>query len=144
MAPPREARHNPCMPTPRRKTILAVDDDPAFLALVVNWLEPEFAVLPMTDPEDLREAIQVHAPDLVLLDVHFPGLGGLDACRLLRVDPMLRSTPVVFVTSSRSDEDFIGHLESGGDLWLNKPLTKAGLRTALERLGLSPRTGLRR
>lgn len=61
-----------------------------------------------------------HRPDLVLLDLNLPGVDGREVLVEMKADPLLRSIPVVIMTTSRSPED----IEAAYDLHANCYVTK--------------------
>jgi DNA-binding response OmpR family regulator len=70
--------------------------------------------------EALKTAKQVN-PDLIVLDIVMPGMSGLEVCRELRHDPLLRSIPILFLTGLIRVEDKIEGFEAGADDYLTKP-----------------------
>ena len=70
-----------------RQTILIVDDVPANIGVLVEFLEEkQFRVLVARDGEEGLERCRLVQPDLVLLDVMMPGIDGLETCRRLKQD----------------------------------------------------------
>jgi putative two-component system response regulator len=119
-----------------RPKIVIVDDEPDFLALLETWLRPAYDVTVFTHCDGLVEEIKALEPDLVLLDVHMPERSGFWVCRQLRSAQGLEELPVVFLTGSKTDEDFLMHLETGGTRYLTKPIGRKSLLDALaEQLG---------
>jgi CheY-like chemotaxis protein len=113
----------------RKPVVLMVDDEPDFLAVVKRWASPEYEFVGLTDGADLNEEIEGLEPSLIVLDVNMPGLGGFDLCRLIREDKRFDDIPVLFLTGSRDDEDFLKNMEVGGTAYLAKPV---GRRRLLE------------
>jgi DNA-binding response OmpR family regulator len=62
-------------------------------------------------------------PDLVILDVMMPGMGGLDACRALRHDPRLSETPVILLTARAQEMDIEQGFGAGADDYVVKPFS---------------------
>ncbi len=60
-------------------------------------------------------------PDLILLDLNMPRLGGREALREIKGDPGLRSVPVVVLTNSRSPKDIAAVYEGGANSYVIKP-----------------------
>jgi DNA-binding response OmpR family regulator len=60
-------------------------------------------------------------PDLIILDVRMPGMDGYETCRELRQDPLLKSTPILFLSAISATESKIRGLEAGADDYLVKP-----------------------
>jgi len=79
------------------------------------------------------EAARQHRPDLILLDANLPGLDGYSVCRLLKLDPDLADTPVVFITVRASLDAKMAGLLLGADDYLIKPvdMTELMLRIKL-------------
>lgn len=61
-------------------------------------------------------------PDLVLLDLGLPGIGGVEVLEQIKAEPRLSSVPVVVVTGSRSHVDSQRCVELGINLYLTKPM----------------------
>lgn len=114
-----------------RPLVAIVDDEPDFTALVERWLKAEYRVASFTSAREAREALPSLHPDLVLLDIHMPESSGFALCRFLREQPATTWTPVIYLTGSRSDEDFLLHMETGGTRYLNKPIERERLLRAV-------------
>jgi two-component system, OmpR family, response regulator VicR len=67
--------------------------------------------------EDALDAIAAEVPDLLVLDVHMPGIDGYEVCRRLRDNPALEDLRIIMLTSS---EDKLAAFEAGVDDYLNK------------------------
>ncbi|OAQ52684.1 chemotaxis protein CheY [Natrinema mahii] len=61
-------------------------------------------------------------PDLILLDLNLPGKDGEAVLEDLKVDPKLRSIPVIVLTSSRAEEDIVRSYELHANAYLTKPV----------------------
>lgn len=59
--------------------------------------------------------------DLVVLDVHMPGMNGFEVCRTLRESDRNRRTPIIFLTADGGEASEIRGLDAGGDEYLQKP-----------------------
>ncbi len=123
-----------------RPRVLVVDDDPALGALVEAILQPEMDVTTETDPKRVLDALDRVRPDLVLVDVHMPGVGGVDVCRMMRVTPRWQSLPILVVTQDPSLETRMAAFEAGADDYLLKPIVPQELssrvRVRIERARL--------
>jgi two-component system, response regulator len=64
---------------------------------------------------------KVERPDLVLLDLNMPQMGGLDALRRVKAHPDLRSIPGVVLTTSRAEEDIADAYAQGASIYIVKP-----------------------
>ena len=116
--------------------IALVDDEPDFLLLMDSWLKPGYDVTSFSHCDGLLQKLQSLKPDLVLLDIHMPEESGFKICRDLRAAAGFAELPVIFLTGSKTDEDFLLHLESGGTSYLTKPIARKALLDAVfEALG---------
>jgi class 3 adenylate cyclase/CheY-like chemotaxis protein len=102
-------------------TILVVDDEPRNVRLFEAVLSPHgYRVISAASGFDALASVESELPDLVLLDVHLPGMSGYDVCQRLRGDPVSRFLPVVMVTSSNS-EVRVDAIDAGADDFVSKP-----------------------
>ncbi|HEU0079521.1 MAG TPA: response regulator, partial [Longimicrobiaceae bacterium] len=118
--------------TPADTHLLAVDDDPAVLGAVRALLEPRgIRVTTLTDPLRFWETLEQTAPDVLVLDVDMPHLGGLELCRVVRADPRWTGIPVLFLTA-RNDPDTVQRVfAAGADDFVTKPFVGPELVTRL-------------
>jgi DNA-binding response OmpR family regulator len=121
----------------RRQRILVVDDDETVADLVARYLErASFEVERVADGVSAIEAVEARPPDLVVLDLMLPRLGGLEVCRRLRP----RRLPIVMLTARGEESDRVMGLELGADDYLVKPFSPrelvARVRSVLRRAGL--------
>lgn len=108
----------------RPHKVLYIEDNPinvllmeAMLALVPD-LQLVIAPLP-----ELGLQMAVHErPDLILLDIQLPGMDGYEVLRRLRLDPALRSIPVIAVSANAMESDIQSGLAAGFTRYLTKPL----------------------
>jgi len=104
-----------------------------------------FTVRDARDGVDAIRLLDLLQPDLVLLDVHMPGLDGFDVCRHVKQNLFTRHIPVLHVTCERTDSsDWTRGLESGADSYLIEPIDPAVLvavvRGLLQRAGTEAAT----
>ena len=103
----------------RPQRILVVDDDPDARWLAVEALiEHGFTVTEADDGVAAKTSIETQAPDLVILDLGLPGIGGLDILKWLRRDSNL---PVIVITGRSDRSDRVVGLELGADDYVVKP-----------------------
>jgi diguanylate cyclase (GGDEF)-like protein len=106
-----------------RPRALVVDDDAAFGVSVVDLLKAHgIDARSLTDPKAALHAVEYYRPDILLLDVVMPVVGGLDLCRILRTTPAFRTLPVLLVSSKADVETRIQAFEAGADDLIGKPL----------------------
>jgi class 3 adenylate cyclase len=103
--------------------ILVVDDTPSNVKLLADVLGAKgYAVLTAASGAEALEAVERHAPDLVLLDVMMPGMSGYDVCRKIRANPATAMLPVVMVTALDPAQERVKGIEAGADDFLTKPI----------------------
>jgi two-component system KDP operon response regulator KdpE len=116
-------------------TILVVDDEPQIRRVMRTTLASSgYTVLEARSGEEALELMQKERPELVLLDVNMPGMGGLAACREIRD----RSDAAIIVLTVRNTEkDKVMALDAGADDYVVKPFGMeellARIRAALRR-----------
>jgi len=66
-------------------------------------------------------------PELVLLDLHLPGVDGVEVLRTIKSDPLLRSMPVIIMSQSRDQADIDAAYELGANGYIAKPGSFEGL-----------------
>jgi len=122
------------------KTILIVDDEPKIVQICCDYLTASgFRVISVeTGPLGLTAARR-DRPDLIVLDLMLPGLDGLDVCRCLRQDALLKDIPIIMLTARVEETDKLIGLELGADDYITKPFSPrelvARVRAVLRRAG---------
>ncbi|HEX8032333.1 MAG TPA: response regulator transcription factor [Ktedonobacterales bacterium] len=105
----------------KKTTILVADDDPQLLRLITRNLQLEgYEVLAASDGQQALDAIEAHAPDLVLLDVMMPRMDGFTVAERVRE---FSAVPIIIVTARGQDQDKIRGLDAGADDYLTKPFS---------------------
>jgi putative two-component system response regulator len=126
------------LPTPD-KTLLVVDDAPENIQLLSGLLKDKYRVKAATSGEKaLSLAAKTPPPDLILLDVMMPGMGGYEVCEQLKRNPATRAIPVVFVTGHAAMEEQQRGLALGAAAYLSKPVEPTTLLGLVERLLQEP------
>jgi signal transduction histidine kinase len=123
--------------------LLVVDDDVAVIEYLGQLLKGFARISFATNGEDALRLAAQHRPDLVLLDVELPGLGGFEVCRRLRATPGLRELPIIVATTHADPGTEARALKLGADDFLRKPFDdvqvlarlRTQLRNAAERPG---------
>jgi len=104
--------------------ILVVDDEPDIQELLRYNLRKEgYEVTCVGSGETALETVRAAPPDLILLDLMLPGLGGLDCCRVLKSDASTQHIPVVMITARGEDSDVVAGLDLGADDYVTKPFS---------------------
>jgi CheY-like chemotaxis protein len=127
------------------KKILLVDDTKLFLELEKNFLKlSPVKILTASTGEEALEIARNERPDLVFMDIHMPGMGGVACCEQMKSDPLLHSIPVVMVTASGKEEDLELCRSAGCDGYVTKPVDRRlFLEKARQYLNTVDRRGIR-
>jgi CheY-like chemotaxis protein len=121
------------------KTILIVDDGRLFLKMIEDIFRREQVnILMATCGPDAVDLIRKEQPDLVFMDLYMTGGNGDDACREIKSDPGLQSTPIIMVTSSDNPEDRERCQKAGCDAFIYKPFTREELLNVSRRFSKFP------
>jgi CheY-like chemotaxis protein/HAMP domain-containing protein len=114
-AAPRPDREQPCL--------LIVEDNPDNLTTIHAILEEFPATLVVArDGHQAVEQARTHVPDLILMDIQLPGLGGEDAAARIREIPHLGGVPIIAMTAKAMKGDRETILAGACDDYLSKPL----------------------
>ncbi len=107
----------------RKGVILIVDDIPTNLEVLMQFLEGAgYEVLVATDGESAIEQVEYAPPDVILLDVMMPGIDGFETCRRLKMNPVSREIPVIFMTALSDTVDKVHGFALGAEDYITKPL----------------------
>jgi two-component system KDP operon response regulator KdpE len=126
--------------------VLVADHDAAVRRSLSKSLAAQgYQVAEAATGEEALQRVNEHPVDLVLLDITTPGIGGVEACRRLRLSAP--NAGIVILTVSDSEDDKIRGLETGADDYITKPFSLrelvARLRALRRRLApASPAAGL--
>jgi len=121
--------HNSVLEVDLPKTILVVDDKPNIRAMVSDYLtEENFRVVSAEDGQQALFVARREKPDLVLLDIMMPRMGGYEFLRAFRKE---KNTPVILLTARLEESDKVLGLELGADDYVTKPF---GMRELVARI----------
>ncbi|MGE4241441.1 response regulator [Ramlibacter sp.] len=130
------------------KPILLVEDDTRDLELTLVALErSQLAneVIVVRDGAQALEYLQREGmfagrapgnPAVVLLDLKLPKVNGLEVLQFVRADPLLRSLPIVMLTSSQEESDVVRSYELGVNAYVVKPVEFNQFVRAISDLGV--------
>ncbi|HEX2912647.1 MAG TPA: response regulator transcription factor [Chloroflexia bacterium] len=132
-------KQNKEMENPR---ILVVDDESNILDVLELYLLREgYKVERASDGNSALKLYHEHKPDLVILDVMLPQVGGMEVLRQIRAQasrPGSRIVPVIMLTAKTQEDDKLAGLEGGADDYITKPFSPrelvARVKVALRRV----------
>ena len=116
------------------RTLLYVEDNPANLMLVEDLIarRPDLHLLSAQDGNLGIVLARTYRPDVILMDIHLPGISGIDALRILRADATTAHIPVIAVSANAMPSDIRKGLEAGFFRYLTKPLKVNEFMDALD------------
>jgi len=115
-----------------RKTILICDDEPTLRELVRASLDGGYRFAEASDGLVAIELARELEPDVVILDLMLPRVGGLEVLAELRADEKLRHVPVLVITAWNETREDV--LAAGAADFVAKPFDPDELRAAIEKL----------
>lgn len=120
--------------------ILVIDDEPQIRRIMrTTLITAGYEVDDSKTAEEGLVKVREFRPDLVLLDINMPGMGGLEACRELRADP---NVAVIMLTVHNTEAAKVEALDAGADDFVTKPFSTpellARIRAALRRIPVAP------
>jgi two-component system phosphate regulon response regulator PhoB len=102
--------------------ILVVEDESALRdVLSYNLTKEGFDCITASDGASAIVKAKSQGPDLIILDLMLPVLGGYEVCRQLREFPETRQTPVLMLTAKDQEHDEVNGFQSGADDYVTKP-----------------------
>ena len=132
----------------QRKTLLLVEDNPDDEALTLRALRKHNLAKKIVVVRDGQEALDYlfgdgeysgrdtgELPQVILLDLKLPKVGGLQVLQRLRAEPHTRSVPVVVLTSSNEEQDMIRSYDLGANSYVRKPVDFQQFIEASRQLG---------
>jgi two-component system KDP operon response regulator KdpE len=116
-------------------SILVVDDEPQIRRVLRSTLSTHgYVITEAKTGEDALESMRKERPDLILLDMNMPGMGGIEACRQIR---RTSDAPIIMLTVRNAERDKVAALDAGADDYVVKPFgieeLLARIRAALRR-----------
>lgn len=116
-----------------KKVVLLIDDDPMVADAISACLEMRYDVrLATTGRDGLVTAQLLPQPDIILLDVELPDLGGFEVCEALKRDMLTASIPVIFLTGHTDVVDVTHGFDLGAADYVTKPVMMPVLLARLQ------------
>lgn len=115
--------------------ILVADDEPDVVEVIglgLNLNSPDWEVLSAEDGPTALESFRRHKPDLLILDMHMPGMTGLEVCKQIRYESA--EIPIIFLTVRDEEIEKVRGLEAGADDYITKPFSPLELTARIRAL----------
>ncbi|TAM37727.1 response regulator [bacterium] len=118
-----------------KKKVMVIDDEPDFLSIVKANLEAtnNYEVKTLPTAKELISEVYSFEPDVILLDMLMPAVGGVEACAMLNNDPVGKNIPIIIISALFKDQDKYSAYKEGINDYLVKPVGKNDLIAAIER-----------
>lgn len=118
-----------------KKKILIVDDEVDFTAMIKLHLEHlnEYEVRILPEAKGILAEVHTFKPDVIILDLLMPVIGGLEVCRMLNNDPIGINIPVIILSGLDKDADKIKAYKLGIVDYLVKPIDAKDMIFAIEK-----------
>jgi DNA-binding response OmpR family regulator len=108
-----------------RHRVLIVEDEQDIAGLIKHTLERggETDAHIVASGDAALKAVTERVPDLIILDLNLPVVGGLEVCRILRARADVPRVPIIMLTARTSEDDRVSGLEQGADDYVTKPFS---------------------
>ena len=115
--------------------ILVVDDETDFLEITRMNLQGtgKYDVLTLSRANDIVDHIHHFKPQIILLDILMPGIGGIEACEMLNTDAMGKGIPIIILSALDKESDKLKAYKVGVVDYLIKPIEKNELINKIEK-----------
>ncbi|HET6718142.1 MAG TPA: ATP-binding protein, partial [Rhodocyclaceae bacterium] len=116
------------------RTLLYIEDNPANLELVEQLVarRPDLHLLSAADANLGIEFARAYLPELILMDLNLPGLGGVEAMKILHADPNTAHIPIIALSANAVPRDIEKALAAGFFNYLTKPIKVGEFMAALD------------
>ena len=115
--------------------VMLIEDEPNIAeALRFLLTRDGWRVSVVTDGAVALAAVAAERPDVVVLDLMLPGVGGLDLLRALRADPATVALPILMLTAKGQGRDRDAAIQAGVTQFMTKPFANADIVASLRAL----------
>ena len=119
--------------------VLVIDDSNTIRRSAEIFLrQAGFEVILADDGFDALAKISDHQPQVIFVDIMMPRLDGYQTCALIKQNPLLKSTPVIMLSSKDGVFDRARGRLAGSDRYLTKPFTREALIDAVNEYAKAP------
>lgn len=118
-----------------KRTVLVADDDPLLVAVVAHQLHAVgFDVLIAEDGAAALDTVRAQRPDIIVLDMLMPAMGGLEVLRRLRMEGRLDQCKVIVLTTMSEEQNVLTAFKLGASDFVAKPFSPDELALRIGRL----------
>lgn len=137
----KKTEHSSRLETNKRKSkiakkdvVLYIEDNKANLKLVEKVVQKRlgYTFLAAPDIETGLAIAREHKPDIILMDLHLPGINGIDGKKLFAADVVLQHIPIVALSASAMQNDIEQAMTAGFNKFLTKPVDMQDLKETIQ------------
>lgn len=115
--------------------VLVVDDDSDIVELLeYNLIKEGYSVVTASNGKKAIEIAKTFIPDLILLDIMMPQLDGIETGRILRSNPEIKNTYILFLTARSEEYSEVAAFDVGADDYITKPIKPRALMSRINAL----------
>ena len=116
------------------KKLLIIDDNSELRSYLKNELDVNYNILLAENGKIGFELANKHIPDIIITDVMMPVIDGIELCRMIKNDLRTSHIPIMMITAKGMEIDKIKGIDSGADVYLQKPFNMNVLKSHLKQL----------
>ena len=116
-----------------KKKVMVIDDEEGVLMAVKMNLEDKYEVLTLLDARDIISQVNKFRPDLVLLDILMPAIGGIEVCEMLNSDCVGKNIPIIALSALEKTAIKLKKYKAGVVDYFIKPIDKNELIAKIEK-----------
>ena len=113
------------------ETILVVEDDPEMREFIKDQLAEKWSVLTAADGKDALDVLARSNVTLIVSDIMMPVMDGMELCRTVKTDSRYSHIPFILLTAKTSLESKITGMNTGADMYVEKPYSKTYLQAVI-------------
>jgi len=130
-----DRRHNKRVNARDETRVLIIDDSPTIVFALKKILQSAgFITFEALDTETGVNIARTETPDLIFLDIIFPGANGFSALRTLRKDPITTDIPIIMISGNEQATELFFGSRIGADDFMKKPFSRFEVFARIERL----------
>ncbi|WP_299059145.1 hybrid sensor histidine kinase/response regulator transcription factor [uncultured Polaribacter sp.] len=118
----------------KKKTVMIVEDNVELRNYLSNELKNDYNIIVAINGLEALKLSDKKAPDVIISDVMMPKMDGYEFCKKLKENIKTSHIPVLMLSAKTMTDDWIKGIESGADIYMNKPFKTDILKTQLKRL----------
>lgn len=123
------------MENTEKKTVLVIDDMSTILEHAKQILKDSYKLIPSTGGRQALDIISKRKPDIIMLDINMPDMGGFEVLSALKADESTAAIPVVLMSTEISGDTESRGYELGAADFIIKPFSQSAVLKVLESRG---------